>query len=606
MMATLLAAALTTQQPTQEIDILDADAVSRQLASLRAADPAVCEMAGRTLTNQWGWGHDIADEPMPVPMPTPMPVPMPMPFAGSGPDISGPNVGDRAGRALDAKVLAVFRAALRDQSRCIRRIAARVVAREEPAWAPSEFGALAKEADAGLREIALLGLGQLEDPRTLGTMTTALGDRDVNVRAMAAWALGQLEDTRGIGPLGKALGDESPLVRRRSAWALGEIENDAALTELERALRDRDATVRRTAAWAMGEIESATAVPLLRTALADSDTSVRPTAIWAVGEIEDASGVEVLAPLVKDADARVRRMAVWAIGELESDRGVSVLAPAMRDSDRDVKLTALWALGQIEDEAGVDVVAPALKDRDAGVRQMAAWALGQIESATAVGSLTPLLNDSDTDVRVVAAWALGQIESGSALPALEAVKDDQSLGSTTRRAMGNSTDRRQPRLDGRRRHSIVERDSAIGVSRRVDGLGLEGPGRLWFFRPFLEVQTRHVIARARSQCGPGFSRVAVKPANDQAQPCTDALGCRLLRRRPATPPLSTFLRRQPRGQKGIALGGADRTDVADVQFVAIETETGGSQLHKSGRRRGTRPTLSPYRPAGPADQRRIL
>lgn len=185
MTAVILAAALAAQQP----DLRDAGAVNRLLALLRTADPAVCEMAGRTLTNQWGWGGDLTGEPMPEPMPTPMPVPIPMPFAGGGPGISGPNVSRRAGMASDPSVLAVFRTALRDQSRCVGRIAARVVAREAPTWAAAEFGALAKDADAGLREIGLLGLGELEDPLTVGTMTTALGDRDVNVRARAAWAL---------------------------------------------------------------------------------------------------------------------------------------------------------------------------------------------------------------------------------------------------------------------------------------------------------------------------------------------------------------------------------------------------------------------------------
>src|SRR6478672_2685512 len=118
----LLTAALAAQQP----DLRDADAVNRLLASLRTADPVVCEMAGRTLTNQWGWGAELGDEPMPTPMPTPMPVPMPMPFAGRGPGISGPHVGPRGGATLDAKVLAVFRAALRDQNRCVGRIAARM------------------------------------------------------------------------------------------------------------------------------------------------------------------------------------------------------------------------------------------------------------------------------------------------------------------------------------------------------------------------------------------------------------------------------------------------------------------------------------------------
>ena len=157
MTALFLAAALAAQQP----DLRDAGTVNHLLASLRTADAAVCEMAGRTLTNQWGWGGDVGDPPMPAPMP--MPVPMPMPFAGGQLNIAGPSVGRRGGNALDAKVVAVFRTALRDQSRCVRRIAARMVAREQPTWAASEFGALAKDADAGIREIGLLGLGALED-----------------------------------------------------------------------------------------------------------------------------------------------------------------------------------------------------------------------------------------------------------------------------------------------------------------------------------------------------------------------------------------------------------------------------------------------------------
>ena len=52
MTAVLLAAALAVQHA----DLRDADSVGRLLTSLRAADPAVCEMAGRTVTNSWGGG----------------------------------------------------------------------------------------------------------------------------------------------------------------------------------------------------------------------------------------------------------------------------------------------------------------------------------------------------------------------------------------------------------------------------------------------------------------------------------------------------------------------------------------------------------------------
>ena len=73
--AVLLTAALAIQQP----DLRDAESVGRLLASLRAADPAVCELAGRSLTNFGGmWDGDVP-APMPMPMPMPMPNPNPNP-----------------------------------------------------------------------------------------------------------------------------------------------------------------------------------------------------------------------------------------------------------------------------------------------------------------------------------------------------------------------------------------------------------------------------------------------------------------------------------------------------------------------------------------------
>jgi HEAT repeat protein len=67
-----------------------------------------------------------------------------------------------------------------------------------------------------------LGLGELEDPGAIETMTNALGDRDTVVRAMAAWALDRLEGIAAIAPLGKALSDDPSPVRRRAAWAARE------------------------------------------------------------------------------------------------------------------------------------------------------------------------------------------------------------------------------------------------------------------------------------------------------------------------------------------------------------------------------------------------
>src|SRR5262245_17380183 len=187
MTALFIAAALVVQQP----DLRSAESVTPLLAALRSADPAVCDLAGRSLTNGWGWSGD-PDVPMPTPMPTPTPTPTPMPRAG-GLDVRLPRLGVRGARDLDPQVLAVFRSALKDPNRCVRSIAARMVARARPSWAATDLSALAKDASPDLRETGLLGLGGLEDPQTIGVMTAALGDGQPSVRAMAAWALGQLE-----------------------------------------------------------------------------------------------------------------------------------------------------------------------------------------------------------------------------------------------------------------------------------------------------------------------------------------------------------------------------------------------------------------------------
>ncbi len=217
MIVAVLAFAVAMQQPLTR----DSAAVARLFTSLRGADSAVCELAGRALTNFGGWWGANGDLPMPMPMPMPMPIPMPMPFADGGihvnPSIHG--VGWR--RKADAVALGAFRLGLRDSSRCVRHIAARVLGNAKPPWAYQTFTSMAKDSDAGFRETGILGLGELEDIRSLGGLSEALADRETRVRAMAAWALGELEDSRAIEPLKRVLGDGSPTVRGRAVWALG-------------------------------------------------------------------------------------------------------------------------------------------------------------------------------------------------------------------------------------------------------------------------------------------------------------------------------------------------------------------------------------------------
>src|SRR6266850_4290354 len=294
---------------------LDSATVTRVLNQLKASDSTVCALAGQALTNYGGfWGHAFADPGMP--MPQPMPTPMPMPGGGGG----GFHVNMHENtRDMDPAVLRAFRAVIRDDNRCVRNIAVRVLGNHGGSESYNLFIGMLRNARADFRETGALGLGEREDSRAIGPLSDALS------------------------------GDDSPAVRMTAAWALGEIGEKTSITALTRALGDRAPEVQRTAAWALGEIGDKGAVRPLGAALGDPVLEVRLTAVWALGEIEDASAVPLLVTATKDRDPRVRQQAAWALGEIESPRARDGLTAAQRDEVGSVRHAATWALRQIDD-----------------------------------------------------------------------------------------------------------------------------------------------------------------------------------------------------------------------------------------------------------------
>ena len=144
MIAPLLAALLLV---VQNRPALDSATVTRVLNQLRASDSTVCALAGEALTNYGGfWGHAFADPGMP--MPQPMPTPMPMPGGGGG----GFHVNmHESSHDLDPAVLRAFRAVIRDDNRCVRNIAARVLGNHGGSESYNLFIGMLKEARADFR-----------------------------------------------------------------------------------------------------------------------------------------------------------------------------------------------------------------------------------------------------------------------------------------------------------------------------------------------------------------------------------------------------------------------------------------------------------------------
>ena len=186
------------------------------LATVRGADPVVCELAVRAVDGRHGWSS-TADE-----------------LAGVGATLSplqratiqwAVDDGDDAGEGADPVVVEPLAAALRDPDACVRRMAALKLGRTAHPRAVEALTAALAGAEPGLRAVGALGLGYAEDPASIEPLGRALGDASAEVRAAAAWALGEIEDPRAIPHLVPILqGDADPAVRRVAAWALGSIE----------------------------------------------------------------------------------------------------------------------------------------------------------------------------------------------------------------------------------------------------------------------------------------------------------------------------------------------------------------------------------------------
>lgn len=183
----------------------DAEMAGRLLASVRGAAPLYCELATRLVDGRSWW-------------------------SSSGMSLIEV---DSASAALirwthsdhhDGRVVPRLAAALRDEDRCVRRVA----------------GSL---------------LGRVRHASATATLLESLDHANEGTRAAAAIGLGIAEQDSAVQPLIGRLRDSSPEVRRSAAWALGSIEHRSALVPLIELLeRDSDPRVRQAAAWAIGAV----------------------------------------------------------------------------------------------------------------------------------------------------------------------------------------------------------------------------------------------------------------------------------------------------------------------------------------------------------------
>jgi HEAT repeat protein len=207
-----------------------------------------------------------------------------------------------------------------------------LAARDELSWALGRFlRILLNDADAVVRETAVRGLWDDDDPALIGPLVQMLRDDPATaVRAAAATALGayvlagELEELeaapamRAEEALLAVLHEErEPLAVRRRALESVAYSSETGVHQLiEDAYYSPHEEMRISALFAMGRSADVRWRSLARAELRNPSATVRAEAALACGELEAKAALDDLLVLLGDRHAPVRMAAIFALGRI--------------------------------------------------------------------------------------------------------------------------------------------------------------------------------------------------------------------------------------------------------------------------------------------------
>jgi len=243
-----------------------------------------------------------------------------------------------------------------------------------------------------LRRQVISALGASNDPRAVTAVRAALKDADAGLRTIAVQALAPRADDRAIAEaLFARLQDAAPAVR------------DAALTALQE--RPDPRLIAPLAGWLQSGNRGR-----MDTAIDKLQTLVR---------LGHTRALEPLLALAHDARPGARSSAIRAIATLADPRVSALCLTALRDPEAMVRQAAASAASFLADDPRlVEALLAALGDTDGGVRQAAAESLGLAKSDRALAALLQHLGGADAAARAGAIAGLGRTNHPQAITAL--------------------------------------------------------------------------------------------------------------------------------------------------------------------------------------------
>jgi cyclophilin family peptidyl-prolyl cis-trans isomerase/HEAT repeat protein len=213
---------------------------------------------------------------------------------------------------------------------------------------------LSRDADASVRQEAMLGLEIGRFPEGAGVAAAALADPEGTVRCAAGRAVAALQAAGGDAVLVAAVRAEP---RPCLFYALARFGTEAAASAARDLAGSLSPDIRRAAVYAFARNPVASSSAALSASLADPDAEAAGWAARALGILGDPATLPALSRALERREPGVRTLAANAIGQIEEKHATPIppaavarLVALSRDSHPSVAVSALSALRWFVDD----------------------------------------------------------------------------------------------------------------------------------------------------------------------------------------------------------------------------------------------------------------
>ncbi|MEN4013232.1 MAG: HEAT repeat domain-containing protein [Bellilinea sp.] len=231
-------------------------------------------------------------------------------------------------------------------------------------------------SSSSLRSMAVLGLGALQESKSIKEIVALLNDDHFEVRYAACFSLACFDTNEGLEARLSCIhyADESLRLAASETLAMDARIGHEKLREL---MQSEDLLVRRSAIFGMSTINENWVVDILeKTAVEDSQWVVRNAAGQALENLQKPNPY-VPQPLPHPADSPwlIAFGAKRGLGISRSDSPVAILLEALKSENEDERLASIWYLRNYSDEGVIARLYSLLFDSSIELRDTAFYAL---------------------------------------------------------------------------------------------------------------------------------------------------------------------------------------------------------------------------------------